>query len=130
MIRLFLLALAGTMSACQADESATKYGAADRDWQLVEMGGKPFDARATLNFGEDGKLSGQAPCNRFSTINTVPYPSFKTGPIASTKMACPDLHAESDFFNTLGAMTLSEVLGDTLILRNDAGVEMVFKASG
>lgn len=128
-MRLTMLALVGFIPACQADETVTGYGAADATWALVEQNGTPFTARATLNFGEDGQVSGMAPCNRFSTTNTVPYPWFDAGPIVATKMACPDLASETAFFETLRAMTLAEVLGDTLILRNDAGVEMVFKAS-
>jgi len=48
--------------------------------------------------------------------------------IGATKMACPDLAAENLFFAALAEMTLSEVLGDTLLLSNDKGREMVFKA--
>lgn len=129
MIRATLLALSGIVSACQADETVASYGAADREWTLVELNGAAFTARATLTFGEDGRISGQAPCNRYSGTNTVPYPWFKTGPVAATKMACPDLGAESAFFTALDGMTQSEVLEDTLVLRNEDGAEMVFKAS-
>ena len=61
---------------------------------------------------------------------TTPYPWFGATQVASTKMACPDLAAETKFFEALAAMTLSEVLGGVMILSNDKGREMVFKADG
>ena len=57
----------------------------------------------------------------------MPYPWIKIENIAATKRACPDLAAESAYFTSLQAMTLSEVLGDVLILSNDEGDEMVFR---
>lgn len=129
MIRVTALALVALVPACQADETLAGYGAAGVTWQLTELAGEPFDARTTLNFPEPGQITGQGPCNRYSTTMTVPYPWFEAGPIQSTKMACPDLAAETAFFQALATMTQSEILGDTLILRNDAEDELVFKAS-
>ena len=43
-------------------------------------------------------------------------------------MACDSLSAETVFFTALGDMTLAEVVGDTLILSNDKGREMVFQS--
>ncbi|WP_237096223.1 META domain-containing protein [Nereida sp. MMG025] len=114
--------------ACQNDETLSAYGAAGKTWVLTELDGAAFPARATLEFPQAGELAGQAPCNRFFGAQTVPYPWFKAENIAATKMACPDLPAEGQFLTALSEMTLSEVLGDTMILSNDAGREMVFKA--
>lgn len=129
MIRATALTLAALVSACQGDETVAGYGAANKMWHLTELAGTPYNAKATLSFPEEGQISGQAPCNRYSTTMTVPYPWFEAGPIQSTKMACPGLDAEHAFFQALTNMTQSEVLGDTMILRNDAALEMVFKAS-
>ena len=120
--------IALALSACRGDETVSGYGAADRVWVLESVDGAPFVARAELEFPEQGKIAGQAPCNRFFADQTAPYPWFKPGPIGATRMACPDLEAEQAFFDALGAMSLSEVAGNTLILSNDAGREMVFKA--
>lgn len=124
IVFLFLIA------ACRQDESVRAYGAADKEWQLIELDGKPFDAKATLTFPEVGRIAGQAPCNRYAGSMTVPYPWFKAGPIAATKRACPDLASETAFFSALDAATLSEVLNDTLILSNTDGLSMVFKSDG
>jgi heat shock protein HslJ len=43
-------------------------------------------------------------------------------------MACPEMVAETAFFEALDDMTLSEASGDTLILSNSDGRQMVFVA--
>ncbi|MEO1555189.1 MAG: META domain-containing protein [Pseudomonadota bacterium] len=129
MIRIVTAALFGLIPACQSDETVAAYGGADATWTLVELDGAPFSERATLEFGADGQVSGQAPCNRFTFTNTVPYPWFETGPVAATKMACPNLEAESTFFASLSAMT-RVVIGDgQMVMANDEGGEMVFTPS-
>jgi len=129
MIRLAALFLVGFIPACQADETVAGYGGADKTWALTELDNAPFTASATMTFPETGRIAGRAPCNTYSGEMSVPYPWFEVGPLVSTRMACPELEQEGIFFGALGEMTLSEVLGDTLILRNDAGREMVFKAA-
>lgn len=127
-MRLLALALLSLIPACRADETLRAYGAADRVWTLTEIDGQAFAARATLTLSEEGTISGHAPCNGYSTNMTVPYPWFEVGPIRSTKMACPDLAAEGQFFEALNAMALSEVLDKVLILSTPEGREMVFTA--
>lgn len=129
MIRLAALFLVGFIPACQADETVAGYGGAEKTWTLTELDGAPFTATATMSFPETGRIAGRAPCNNYNGEMSVPYPWFEVGPLMSTRMACPELEQEGLFFAALGEMTLSEVLGDTLILRNDAGREMVFKAA-
>lgn len=111
------------------DESVAKYGGAGKVWTLSEIDGAAFGARATLEFGETGAITGQAPCNRYSTKQSAPYPWFKIGATVVTKMACVDLKNESAFFAALSNMSLSEVSGETLVLSNDAGRTMVFLAN-
>ena len=127
-MRLPLLFATLFLTACIGDETVSGYGGADRVWLLAEVDGATFTAHATLQFPEAGKIAGDAPCNRYSGAMTTPYPWFGATRIASTKMACPDLVAETNFFEALAAMTLSEVQGDVMILSNEAGREMVFKA--
>jgi len=129
MLRMtFVIGLLG-LGSCNADETVAGYGGADRLWELTELDGQPFDQRATLTFPETGKISGQAPCNRYFAAMEAPYPWFHAGPVAATRMACPELDAETAFLSALADMTQSEVSGDVLILRNDTGREMVFTAS-
>lgn len=114
--------------ACKKDESVAGYDG-NKLWQLAELDGSPFAARATLAFGGDGKVTGNGPCNAFFTEQTKPYPWIGFGPIGSTRKMCPEMDDETAFFKALSEMTLAEVSGDVMILSNDAGREMLFKAA-
>lgn len=127
MIR-WMLVLPILLSACLKDETISGFTDADVEWQLVELNKVPFSARATINFPGQGRIAGQAPCNRYFGVQTVPYPWFQAQSIGATKMACADLNQEHIYFASLRAMTLIEVSGDTLNLSNDADQTMVFQA--
>lgn len=124
-----VVAILAALGACRNDETLRAYGGADRVWTLKELGGAQFPATATLTFPKQGEIAGQGPCNRYFGAMDVPYPWFDAGPIGSTRMACPDMAAETAFLTALESATLSEVAGDTLILSNTDGLEMVFKAT-
>jgi len=131
MMRLALiLAALLSQSACFDDETLRAYGAADKVWRVTELNNAPFNAIATLTFPEAGRIAGQAPCNAYFAEMSVPYPWFEAGPIGASKRACPDLAAEGAFFDALRSATLSEVLGNTMVLSTDAGPLLVFTADG
>jgi len=127
MKHIAILAL-GLTAVCQNDETVTAYTDGTTDFTLVSIDGKSFPATATIDLSEVGRISGQAPCNRYFATQTAPYPWFAIGPVGATKMACADLASEGAFFEALGVMALAEVVGKTLILTNDTGREMVFQA--
>jgi len=116
------------VSACFSDESISGFIEPTAEYHLVEVDGAPFIGTATITFPEAGKVTGQAPCNRYFATQTAPYPWFALESIGATRMACEHLPAESAFFAALEGMTLSEVSGDTLILSNTDGRQMVFVA--
>lgn len=126
---LTLVLLLTALTACRKDETVRAYGGGDRTWTLKILNGAPFPAPATITFPKAGEIAGQGPCNRYFGAMTVPYPWFETGPVGSTRMACPDSEAETVFFAALEAATLSDVLGDVMILSNTKGLEMVFNAT-
>jgi heat shock protein HslJ len=128
MLTHWLIAAALITVASDNDTSLRVYAGADSTWVLTELRGEPVAARATMQFPEAGVIAGQAPCNRYRAALLVPYPWFDSGPVAATRMACPDLAAEKAFFQALEAATLSEIRDDTLILSDDDTVLMVFKA--
>ncbi len=128
MIRLAIsLSMLAGLFSC-ADETLTGYGAAETRWVLQEVDGTPFEARAVLEFPEEGALRGEAPCNTFQGAQSAPYPWFKAENVAVTRRACPELEAETVFLSALSEMTLAEVGQGTLLLSNDAGRKMVFEA--
>ena len=127
MVRFALPLFALSFLGC-ADETVSGYADPAASYRLVEIEGQAFAARATITFPEEGRVAGEAPCNRWSAVQAVPYPWFELGPIAATKRACSALEDEGRFFAMLSAMTLAEVQGPVLILSDDDGREMVFEA--
>ncbi|MGR3461978.1 MAG: META domain-containing protein [Roseovarius sp.] len=127
-MRIALLIVAMSLLGYCQDETVSGYDGQDTTWALRSIDGTPFAARATLTFPEEGTLAGEAPCNHYSGQQTVPYPWFSAERIISTKRACPDIEAETRYLRALADMTLAEIAGDTLILSNDAGREMMFRA--
>ncbi|UWQ17383.1 META domain-containing protein [Jannaschia sp. M317] len=109
------------------DETISGYAIA-ATYHLTEMNGAAFAGTATIAFPEPGIVTGQAPCNRYTASQSVPYPWVEIGPIAATRMACPALDAEAEFLAALGEVTLAEVQGPVLILSDNDGPRMVFEA--
>jgi len=129
MTRLILTLPLLALFQCDKDETVAAYRAADQTYELKEIDGQPYDAHAWLRFPEGGKIAGHAPVNNHSGPTTVPYPWFEIQNLTATRAACAGLEAEGFYFAALIAMTQSEVSGDILILRNEDGHEMVFKAA-
>lgn len=85
-------------------------------WKLVELDGKPYDARAVATLTDDGRITGQAPCNSFNASYTGHWPDLRFQPAATTRMACPDLAAESAFFGALAKVDHAAHDQGTLLL--------------
>lgn len=121
---LLALGVLLALSACRQDETVSGY--AGGIWTLTEMAGTQAPEGITLDLTTEGRIAGQAPCNRYFAEQTAPYPWFAPGPMAATRMACPRLDQEARYLELLSRMTLAEGLGDVLILSNDAGEMLVF----
>ena len=120
------LAGAASLAACKSDETVTGYGGAGL-WQLeTTVNGA---AHLSLALTPDGRLTATGPCNTLIAAQTAPYPWFRLTQIAVTERACPALKAETDTFTALRSASLVEVAQGTLILSNENGLEMVFRAA-
>ena len=126
-MRLIALTLLAIIPSC-ADETVSGYADAEAIYRLVEIDGAAFAARATISFPEEGVARGEAPCNTWSATQSAPYPWIDLDAYAVTRRACPELREEGMFLAALAEMTLAEVQGPVLILSNDEGREMVFRA--
>ncbi len=122
-----LLAVLG-LAACQGDETLAGYVMPDTTFVLQRMGGEAVKARATIRFLPGGEVVGKAACNSYGAAQSAPYPWFELGPIRATRAACPQLDEEQAYFDALGQMTLAEISGDVLILSNEDGEMLEFRA--
>ena len=78
------------------------------DWHLVGLEGQTVAWTASLRF-EGDSVSGKAPCNSWGARNGASLPEVGIAAIRATRMACPDLKAESAFFEALQAMQRAEL---------------------
>ena len=88
----------------------------------------PALQRVTLEI-EDTRVSGQGPCNRyFGAImhSDTGSNSIQVGPIASTKMACPNLSAEHRYFQDLQRVSMVKVVPNGLLLTTSDQKKLVF----
>lgn len=95
------------------------------DWYLVGLEGQEIGWDATVRIDGD-KVTGKAPCNRFFGTNTASLPDVSFGAMGATKMACPDLVAETVFFEALQAMQRAELDQGHLFLIGPEGRIMEF----
>lgn len=105
-------------------------GGSDTTWELIEIDGEAFPARATLTFEEEGVIAGLGPCNQYRAAQPAKAPKFDPGPITVTRAACPDGSLEVQYLFNLSRMSRSQITGNTLVLSDPAAGTMVFKADG
>jgi heat shock protein HslJ len=69
------------------------FSLAGSEWLLEDLGGSGVIARiqATLAFPEAGKVAGNGSCNRFFGPANISGNTIKLGPLASSRMACPEV---------------------------------------
>jgi heat shock protein HslJ len=77
------------------------------EWQLQDLAGNGIAANVhpTLAFPEAGKVAGNGSCNRFSGPSQIAGNELKLGPLASTRMACPEpaMSQETKYLDALQA---------------------------
>lgn len=72
-------------------------------------------------FKADGEIIGHGGCNRFFGTYEQAGDTLTIGPLASTRMACPDLTSETAFLNKLQAARTIDATHKSLTLMNEAG---------
>lgn len=130
---LLMLALTGcqpsTISADSAEGAASDGAVVDSDavglagtrWVMSSLGGDlPLPgATLTLNFGDDGSVSGSDGCNQFNTTYVQSVNNLTIAqPGAMTMMACSAaiMNQAESYLGALAGTTTFTALGDQLIL--------------
>jgi heat shock protein HslJ len=89
-------------------------------WELVDIDGEPAsDARATIEFSDDGRVFGVAGVNRFTGSYEATGDTVSIGPLAATLMAGPPamMAFEQRFLTALSGPLRVEIDGSQLELR-------------
>ena len=100
-------------------------------WGVISFKGKgvqtddfPNGAPTIVFDMQNGKINGNDGCNSFMGLAKYTKDYIKPGPIASTKMACPNATIQNDFYEVLASEKISyRLINDVLRLYvNDAEV--------
>ena len=101
------------------------------EWQLIQLDGRSVKA-APETFVlklENGSVSGAGACNRLmGSYKTGERRALKIGPLATTKMACPNLDQEQQFLRALESTTHYDMDGPMLLLLSNGELHAVFQA--
>mgnify|MGYP000887350092 CR=1 FL=1 len=96
---------------------------ADQEWLVTEWSRGPAP-KMTVVITSD-TIHGQAPCNRFSGNFTAAHPNNVTiGPLAVTRMTCPDISIETAILNDLSRMIEWSLVKSQLHLRGPDGLTL------
>jgi heat shock protein HslJ len=122
----------GTQST--TDDSAGPEALGGQKWSLIELQGQPVpvtepNREPHLVFA-DQRVSGSTGCNRITgTVEFTERAKIKFQPLATTKMACPDMDLEGRFLSVLELADNYQVSNDLLLLNQGETLIARFKAS-
>ncbi len=89
-------------------------------WLLEDLGGRGVMdiVQTTLVFDGEGRVSGSGGCNRYTGSYTYGDGELTFGPLAGTKMMCPEavMDQEDRFLEALGAIDRVAVDGPFLLI--------------
>ena len=96
-----------TTQAAPAQKTTVTFSLLGSEWLLKDLGGSGVldNIQATLTFPEAGRVAGNGSCNRFFGPVETSGDAIKLGPLASSRMACPEaaMNQETKFLQALQA---------------------------
>lgn len=106
-----------TLSGCGGEPASLLQGA---EWTVLELAGAPTlpGSKLTLQFGADGRVSGKASCNRFSSKYSLTGEGLSIAPAATTRMMCdaPLMEQERKFLEALAGVRGFSIAADGALL--------------
>lgn len=127
------VALTAGCCNCRSYQKKTQRPLVGTEWQLVQLEGRNVKADPdtfTIRLEAEGNhLSGIGACNRLTgSYTTGERRALKIGPLATTKMACPDLDQEQQFLRAVESTTHYDMDGPMLLLLSNGELRAVFQA--
>jgi heat shock protein HslJ len=121
-VLLMAVAAAG-VGASRADAGqgqATSHEILDIDWLVQSIAGHEAaeGVVSTVRLGSDGRVTGDAGCNRFGGSYTIEGERLEVGPLAATKRMCPDeiMTQEDRFLELLGTPLRFELTAEGFLV--------------
>ena len=94
-----------------------------RSWVAEDINGKGVMdmLQTTLEFGEDGKVGGNAGCNRYFGSVKVEGDQIEFGPLGATRKMCPEsiMNQEDAFFKAVPEVVRWRIENGLLFLYSD-----------
>ncbi len=125
---IFLIGLALTACVKVAKVSKAKMPLttlAGSEWQPEITPNLTSGSEQFIAFKTGGEVMGHGGCNRFFGSYTLSGDALVFGPLASTKMACPDMAAENEFMAALNSARTIEATHLRLILKGEDGAPVL-----
>lgn len=126
-----------TYQGCGGDvrETADRGGAIEGAWRIEALSGRPVARNSTPSVTfRDGRISGNASCNRFNGSFSFERGRLTAGPLATTRMACVERAKNVQESRILGLfaerLTVSRNRAGKLVLRNAKGQTMTLVREG
>jgi heat shock protein HslJ len=95
-------------------------------WRPTHLGEMRLEDASEMfvQFEVDGQVRGHGGCNRFFGSYELEDGSVQTGPLGSTRMACPEpaMSFEISFLEALQTSATASLVGNKLVLRTDKDV--------
>lgn len=135
MKRVLICGLAALLAGCTAAPTAPRAPATDihGTWVIEQARAEPIldKRRARLVLGRDGRLSGHNSCNAMNGTFTLEGDRIRIGPIATTRMACPELLREQEdrILTALELAVTARVRPDGLLEIRDADGRGLLRAT-
>ena len=131
---LLLAAGCGTKEPAPVDSNAVRQTLTGKKWYCQSMFDRDVkgDAPLTLEFKDDGTVSGNGGCNDFTGTYTLAEDSLSFGPLATTKKDCGGAAAEQEYtyLSFLATIIRVKVDGDELELyKENQPAPMLFTTS-
>lgn len=128
-----LAAVVVSCCPCRSYQKRTRRPLVGTEWQLIQLGGRtirPAGGSFTVTFlAEGNRLTGVGACNRLTgSYSTDESRTLRIGPVASTRMACPEGSDEEAFIEALEATTHYDMDGPLLLLLADGELRAVLQA--
>lgn len=127
---LLLLCLALFSVGCNSSKKIAKLDGVK--WELKTLNDKEIkltdsNSEIYIQFNEaEKKVNGRGGCNRFFGNYEMDGDKLKFSPLGATRMACPDLQLETEFFKALETVDTYSIKDGVLSLKSKDKVVAVF----
>jgi heat shock protein HslJ len=115
-----VIVLSLVTSTAPAGQAETLSG---RSWVAEDINGKGVMdmLQTTLEFGEDGKVGGNAGCNRYFGSVKIEGDKIEFGPLGATRKMCPEsiMNQEDAFFKAVPEVVRWRIENGLLFLYSD-----------